>query len=46
MSHEDMFVEAKLHLDPGREHRYMLYETWKDHQNVVDVQLVRPYRTA
>ncbi|MGE0240670.1 MAG: putative quinol monooxygenase [Parvibaculaceae bacterium] len=46
MRHEPMFHEAVLHQDPETANRFMLYETWEDHQDVLDVQLHRPYRKA
>lgn len=46
MRHEPMFREAVLHSDPGNENRMMLYETWEDHDDVLNVQLQRPYRQA
>ena len=44
MRSEPMFHQAVLHRDPTCEHRFMLYETWESHQDVLDVQLRRPYR--
>lgn len=44
MRHEVTFVEAMLHIDPDDANRLMLYETWEDHDDVVNVQLLRPYR--
>jgi quinol monooxygenase YgiN len=41
-----MFHEAILHRDPESEHRFMLYETWESHEDVMAVQLQRPYRRA
>ena len=35
-----------VHADPDNEHRFMLYETWEDLEDVVEVQLKRPYREA
>jgi len=46
MRHEPMFHEAVLHQDPENENRFMLYETWEDHADVLEVQLHRPYREA
>ena len=46
MRHESTFVEAVLHADPDDANRLMLYETWADHDDVVNVQLLRPYREA
>ena len=44
MRAEPMFHEAILHRDPGCEDRFMLYETWEDHDDVLEVQLRRSYR--
>lgn len=44
MRHEPMFVNATLNGDPGDSNRFLLQETWADHQDVLDVQLKRPYR--
>ena len=41
-----MLHEAILHRDPQSEHRFMLYETWESHADVLNVQLHRPYRRA
>ena len=41
-----MFHEAILHRDPESEDRFMLYETWESHEDVLAVQLRRPYRQA
>ena len=46
MRGEPMFHEAVLHRDPASEHRFMLYETWESHEDVVAVQVHRPYREA
>lgn len=46
MRHEASFRNATLHCDPGDTHRFMLHETWADHQDVLEVQLHRPYRNA
>jgi autoinducer 2-degrading protein len=46
MRGEPMFHEAVLHRDPGSEHRFMLSETWENHEDVLNVQLHRPYRRA
>ena len=46
MRHEPTFVEAMLHADPDDANKLMLYETWQDHDDVVNVQLQRPYRRA
>ncbi|MDB5685899.1 MAG: N-acetyltransferase [Rhizorhabdus sp.] len=44
MRAEPMFVDATLHADPQDTHHFLLYESWQDHQNVLDEQLARPYR--
>jgi quinol monooxygenase YgiN len=46
MREEPMFREAMLHRDPESEDRFMLYETWESHEDVLAVQLQRPYRQA
>jgi quinol monooxygenase YgiN len=46
MRAEPMFHEAILHRDPASDHRFMLYETWESHEDVLNVQLRRPYRQA
>ena len=46
MRHEPMFHEAILHQDPDDENHLMLYETWEDHDDVLTVQLQRPFREA
>lgn len=46
MRAESTFCEAILHRAPERENRFMLYETWDSHEDVVEVQLNRPYRKA
>jgi len=43
---ETTFHEAVLHRDPESENRFMLYETWESHEDVLAVQLNRPYREA
>lgn len=44
MRDEPRFHEAILHKDPTCETRFMLYETWEDHEDVLNVQLQRSYR--
>lgn len=44
MRNEAMFISATLHVDPEDPNRLMLHETWADHQDVLDVQIKRPYR--
>lgn len=46
MRDEPMFHHAALSVDPDDENRLMLHETWEDHDDVVTVQLQRPYRQA
>lgn len=46
MRSEPMFHQAILHRDPENDTRFMLYETWEDHDDVLTVQLHRPYRRA
>ena len=44
MKHEPTYHAAVLHRDPEAENTFLLYETWENHQDVLDVQLHRPYR--
>jgi quinol monooxygenase YgiN len=46
MRSELTFHQATLHRDPSSEQSFMLYETWESHEDVVEVQLRRPYRQA
>jgi quinol monooxygenase YgiN len=46
MKQEPMYHEATLHRDPGSPNTFLLTETWEDHDDVVNVQLKRPYRQA
>lgn len=46
MRHEATFVHATLHVDPENPDRFQLHETWKDRDDVINVQLHRPYRSA
>ena len=46
MRAEVTFREAILHENPEDASRFMLYETWEDHEEVLNVQLHRPYRQA
>jgi quinol monooxygenase YgiN len=46
MRHEATFVNAVLHRDPEEPSRFMLYETWADLDDVVQVQIKRDYRKA
>ncbi len=45
MRHEEMFHDANLFRDPDDDHRFLLVETWENHDDVLDVQLERPYRS-
>jgi len=44
MRHEATFVDATLHADPENKNRFLLHETWQSHEDVLAVQLARPYR--
>ena len=44
MRSEEGFVYAALNCDVQVENRFLLYETWADHDDVMNVQLKRPYR--
>jgi quinol monooxygenase YgiN len=46
MRGEPTFHEAMLQRDPESQDRFMLYETWESHEDVMAVQLQRPYRKA
>jgi quinol monooxygenase YgiN len=46
MRSEVTFHQAILHRDPSSEQSFMLYETWESHEDVMEVQLHRPYRQA
>lgn len=46
MRREATFVNAILHRDPEDPGRFLLYETWADRQDLVEVQMRRPYRDA
>lgn len=46
MRQEENFRDAILHRDPDVPGRFMLYEVWADHADVLEVQLHRPYRQA
>ena len=46
MRHEASFVNAALHQDPDDPTRFMLYETWADRTDLVEVQMQREYRSA
>ena len=46
MRHETSFIDAVLHQDPEDPTRFMIYETWSDLDDVVEVQMHRDYRKA
>jgi quinol monooxygenase YgiN len=46
MRHETTFINAVLHQDPQDPTRFMIYETWADLDDVVEVQMHREYRKA
>ena len=46
MRHEPTFINAVLHEDPEDPTRFMLYETWADRDDLVEVQMRRDYRQA
>lgn len=46
MREEQMFIAAALAVDPEDNTHFLLHETWVDHDDVVTVQLERPYRRA
>ena len=46
MRHEPTFINAALHQDAEDPTRFMLYETWADRTDLVEVQMKRLYRSA
>ena len=46
MRHEPSFINAALHCDPEDPARFMLYETWADRRDLLEVQMRRAYRAA
>jgi quinol monooxygenase YgiN len=46
MRHEASFVAATLHRDPADPARFLLYESWADERDLLEVQVKRPYRDA
>ena len=46
MRHEPTFVNAVLHRDPDDPASFVLYETWVDRDDLVEVQVKRAYRAA
>ena len=46
MRHEPSFINAVLHRSPDDPTLFMLYETWADLDELVQVQIPRDYRQA
>ncbi|MFC7472771.1 putative quinol monooxygenase [Dankookia sp. GCM10030260] len=46
MRHEPSFLSTILHQAPDDPCRFLLYETWTDRRDLVEVQMHRPYRAA
>lgn len=46
MRHEETFVDARLARVADTENEFVLHETWTSRDDVVNVQLNRPYRQA
>jgi quinol monooxygenase YgiN len=46
MRRETTFLNAILHQDPQDPSRFLLYETWTDRRDLVEVQMRRAYRDA
>lgn len=44
MAQEANYIAATLHEDPDDPKRFLLHEVWVDHEDVVNVQIHRPYR--
>lgn len=44
MRSEATYIDATLHVDSNDQQRFLLHEVWRDHEDVVTVQLHRPYR--
>ena len=44
MRQEEAFIHAALHVHPDHPNLIQLHETWTDRQDVLNVQLHRPYR--
>jgi quinol monooxygenase YgiN len=41
---EPMFITATLNADPNDPNHFLLHETWVSHEDVLSVQIARPYR--
>lgn len=46
MRGEESFLYAALSRDAENPNRFVLFESWSDHDDVINVQLRRPYRDA
>ena len=46
MRHEPSFINAVLHRSPDDPTLFMIYETWTDRDELVQVQIPRDYRQA
>ncbi|UKV14638.1 antibiotic biosynthesis monooxygenase [Thalassospiraceae bacterium SW-3-3] len=46
MRQEATFINAFLHHHPDEPSRFMLYETWADLEDLMEVQMRRAYRQA
>ncbi len=44
MRQEATFRSATLNADPEDDHRFLLHEVWESHEEVLAVQIHRPYR--
>jgi quinol monooxygenase YgiN len=44
MRAETTSIDATLHVDPEDPGHFFLHEVWRDHDEVISVQLHRPYR--
>lgn len=44
MRHEKTFVNTVLNRDPQNKSRFMLFETWLDKKEFLEVQMTREYR--
>ncbi|MGV6873800.1 putative quinol monooxygenase [Pseudochelatococcus sp. B33] len=46
MRHEDTFIDARLSEVTERPNEFVLHETWASREDVINVQLNRPYRRS
>ena len=44
MRHEPSFVNAALSRDPGNPSKFLVYETWSDKDDLIEIQMKRDYR--